>query len=47
MRRPVSFGIIGTVNQPDGERERLTAPGGLAALSLDALSSAASSRRPP
>jgi amino acid transporter len=29
------------VNQPDGERERLTALGGLAALSLDALSSVA------
>jgi len=29
------------VNEPDGERERLTALGGLAALSLDALSSVA------
>ena len=29
------------MNQPDGERERLTALGGLAALSLDALSSVA------
>ena len=41
MRRPRPFGIIGNVNQPDGERERLTALGGLAALSLDALSSVA------
>ena len=29
------------MNQPDGERERLTALGGLAALSLDVLSSVA------
>ena len=29
------------MNEPDGERERLTALGGLAALSLDALSSVA------
>ena len=35
------FGIIGTVTGADGERERLTALGGLAALSLDALSSVA------
>jgi amino acid transporter len=40
-RRPRPFGIIESVNQPDGERERLTALGGLAALSLDALSSVA------
>src|SRR5690348_7592564 len=41
VRRPRPFGIIGNVNPPDGERERLTALGGLAALSLDALSSVA------
>lgn len=41
MSRPGPFGIIENVNQPDGERERLTALGGLAALSLDALSSVA------
>jgi len=41
VRQPRPFGIIGNVNQPDGERERLTALGGLAALSLDALSSVA------
>src|SRR3984957_6028457 len=35
------FGIIGTVTRADGESERLTALGGLAALSLDALSSVA------
>jgi amino acid transporter len=40
-RRPRPFGIIENVNEPDGERERLTALGGLAALSLDALSSVA------
>jgi amino acid transporter len=39
--RPDPFGIIGDVNQQDAERERLTALGGLAALSLDALSSVA------
>ena len=41
MSQPRPFGIIENVNQPDGERERLTALGGLAALSLDALSSVA------
>jgi len=40
-RRPRPFWIIENVNQADGERERLTALGGLAALSLDALSSVA------
>jgi amino acid transporter len=35
------FGIIRTVTSADGEGERLTALGGLAALSLDALSSVA------
>jgi amino acid transporter len=39
--QPGSFGIIRTVTSADGERERLTALGGLAALSLDALSSVA------
>jgi amino acid transporter len=39
--RPDPFGIIEDVNQQDAERERLTALGGLAALSLDALSSVA------
>jgi amino acid transporter len=39
--RPDLFGIIEDVNQQDAERERLTALGGLAALSLDALSSVA------
>jgi hypothetical protein len=38
---PPPFGIIGTVTSADGERERLTALGGLAVLSLDALSSVA------
>jgi amino acid transporter len=38
---PGPFGIIGSVTTGDGERERLTALGGLAALSLDALSSVA------
>jgi amino acid transporter len=38
---PLPFGIIGTVTSADSERERLTALGGLAALSLDALSSVA------
>ena len=38
---PPPFGIIETVTSPDGEGERLTALGGLAALSLDALSSVA------
>jgi amino acid transporter len=38
---PRPFGIIGTVTRADGESERLTALGGLAALSLDALSSVA------
>ena len=40
-RRSPPFWIIENVNQADGERERLTALGGLAALSLDALSSVA------
>jgi amino acid transporter len=40
-RRPRPFGIIENVNLADGERERLTVLGGLAALSLDALSSVA------
>jgi amino acid transporter len=35
------FGIIKNVSQEEAERERLTALGGLAALSLDALSSVA------
>ena len=39
--RPGPFGIIEDVNQQEAERERLTALGGLAALSLDALSSVA------
>jgi hypothetical protein len=39
--QPGSFGIIGNVKQPEAEHERLTALGGLAALSLDALSSVA------
>jgi amino acid transporter len=43
--RPGPFGIIGRVTtagtEADGEKERLTALGGLAALSLDALSSVA------
>src|ERR1700728_4384725 len=38
---PRPFGIIGSVTSRDGESERLTALGGLAALSLDALSSVA------
>src|SRR5580698_1005724 len=40
-RQPAPFGIIRTVTTADRERERLTALGGLAALSLDALSSVA------
>ena len=40
-RRPAPFGIIKTVTSADRESERLTALGGLAALSLDALSSVA------
>jgi amino acid transporter len=39
--QPQSFGIIGNVTGGDRESERLTALGGLAALSLDALSSVA------
>jgi hypothetical protein len=39
--QPTSFGIIGGVTSADRESERLTALGGLAALSLDALSSVA------
>src|SRR3984957_99353 len=39
--RPRPFGIIETVTSTDRESERLTALGGLAALSLDALSSVA------
>ena len=38
---PHPFGIIGTVTAAGRESERLTALGGLAALSLDALSSVA------
>jgi len=41
VSRLVPFGIIGDVSQEQAERERLTALGGLAALSLDALSSVA------
>lgn len=41
MRQADAFGIIETVSQEEAERERLTALGGLAALSLDALSSVA------
>jgi amino acid transporter len=40
-RQPAPFGIIKTVTSADRESERLTALGGLAALSLDALSSVA------
>jgi hypothetical protein len=39
--KPPSFGIVRTVTSGDGESERLTALGGLAALSLDALPSVA------
>jgi hypothetical protein len=39
--QPPSFGIIEGVTSGDRESERLTALGGLAALSLDALSSVA------
>ena len=39
--QPDPFGIIRTVTSADRESERLTALGGLAALSLDALSSVA------
>jgi amino acid transporter len=41
MSRAGTFGIIKNVNEEQAERERLTALGGLAALSLDALSSVA------
>ena len=41
MSRLPPFGIIKNVSQQEAERERLTALGGLAALSLDALSSVA------
>src|SRR5580692_6621195 len=40
-RKPPPFGIIKTVTSANRESERLTALGGLAALSLDALSSVA------
>ena len=41
VSQPGPFGIIESVTSEDRERERLTALGGLAALSLDALSSVA------
>jgi amino acid transporter len=41
VSQPGTFGIIKSVSEEEAERERLTALGGLAALSLDALSSVA------
>jgi amino acid transporter len=41
VSQPGTFGIIRSVSEEEAERERLTALGGLAALSLDALSSVA------